>query len=81
SLSAATGADELLLDSIEKQSDKRSAMVVPARGQSMSQVRRRLGDPEDKTPAIGDPPITRWIYEDLTVYFEYQHVITSVIHR
>ncbi len=29
---------------------------------------------------MGDPPITRWVYPDFTVYFEYQYVINAVSH-
>ncbi|MCB1660956.1 MAG: hypothetical protein KDI39_22300, partial [Pseudomonadales bacterium] len=34
--------------------------------------------PTTKTKAIGKPPITRWIYPDYTVVFEYKHVVQSV---
>ncbi|NIP73512.1 MAG: hypothetical protein GWO16_11000 [Gammaproteobacteria bacterium] len=53
----------------------------PTRGMSMDQVRQRFGDPLQTHPPVGDPPITRWVYDRFTVYFEHQYVIHSVAHR
>ena len=53
-------------------------MAFPARGTSMDSVLSQSGEPENKLEAIGQPPITRWIYSDYTVYFEHQSVIHSV---
>lgn len=53
----------------------------PARGMSMDQVRQRFGDPLQTFPPVGDPPITRWVYDRFTVYFEHQYAIHSVVHR
>ncbi len=53
----------------------------PAHGMTMKQVRRWFGPPQTQLPAVGDPPITRWIYPKFTVYFEYDRVITSVENR
>jgi hypothetical protein len=30
---------------------------------------------------VGDPPITRWVYDRFTVYFENDRVIHSVVHH
>ena len=30
---------------------------------------------------VGQPPITRWDYREFSVYFEYDHVVKSVIHH
>lgn len=54
---------------------------VPHNGDKMAQVRARFGEPVTIDPAVGDPPITRWIYTDFTVYFEYEIVLHSVIHK
>lgn len=54
---------------------------MPQRGMSMDQVRAQLGAPQEIKTAVGQPPITRWIYDSYTVYFEYRHVINSVPHR
>lgn len=51
---------------------------MPGRGASMSQVEKHFGQPREKVAPVGQPPITRWIYSDYTVYFEYEYVIHSV---
>lgn len=51
---------------------------MPGRGVSMSQVEKHFGQPREKVAPVGQPPITRWIYSDYTVYFEYEYVIHSV---
>ena len=53
--------------------------MLPRRGLSMDGVRAAYGEPVSSSPAIGDPPITRWVYDDFVVFFEYQHVINAVI--
>jgi hypothetical protein len=50
----------------------------PRRGMSMDQVKGKLGQPVKVDPAVGKPPITRWIYNDRTVYFERSTVIHVV---
>jgi hypothetical protein len=51
---------------------------LPQRGASSTQVQSRWGDPRQREAAVGDPPISRWIYAGFTVYFEHSHVIHSV---
>lgn len=53
-------------------------VTMPARGSSMSDVEKRFGKPKRKLAPVGQPPITRWIYEHYTVYFEHQFVIEAV---
>jgi len=55
--------------------------AMPARGSTMKHVRAKLGEPKHIIPAVGDPPITRWVYDQFTVYFEHNRVIDSVKHR
>lgn len=50
----------------------------PRRGMSMNKVKNELGQPATMTASIGEPPITRWIYNDRIVYFEYSTVIHVV---
>lgn len=52
----------------------------PARGSSKAQVSNQFGNPAQQTAAVGEPPISRWVYNDFTVYFEGDHVIHSVLH-
>jgi hypothetical protein len=58
---------------------KATAMDVPVRGMSMAQVEAKYGAPSQKHAAVGEPPITRWDYENFSVYFEREYVIHSVV--
>lgn len=51
----------------------------PARGLTMSQVEARYGATADRSTAVGQPPITRWEYPGLVVYFENDRVIHAVV--
>lgn len=59
----------------------RSHPDMPRRGASMDTVRASLGEPRRIVGPVGEPPITRWVYDDFTVYFEHQRVLHSVIPR
>lgn len=72
-------ADVLLIDSIQKQSEK--GLATPTLGQLKAQVRQQFGEPKQIVAAVGTPPIGRWIYDEFTVYFESNYVIHSVVHR
>jgi hypothetical protein len=52
--------------------------AVVSRGLSMSQVESRYGEPARRIGAVGDPPISRWVYPQFVVYFEGQYVIHAV---
>jgi hypothetical protein len=58
---------------------KQSDVAMPARGMTMDQVTAKFGAPVTKIPAVGKPPISRWEYPGFIVYFESDHVITSVV--
>lgn len=77
SLTANLHADVLLIERVAAKSD----MVVPKKSATMTQVRSQFGDPISESPAVGEPPITRWEYPDYVVYFEHQHVITTVLKK
>jgi hypothetical protein len=47
----------------------------------MTNVKAKYGEPETVKDAVGEPPITRWVYPDYTVYFEHQNVVEVVVHR
>jgi hypothetical protein len=55
-----------------------AAVAAPTRGSSMAQVERVFGPPSERAAAVGQPPITRWVYPAFTVYFEYEHVVHAV---
>ena len=57
-----------------------SSVNSPRSGLSMDQVTARFGAPDQQLPAVGNPPITRWVYAAYTVYFENDHVIHSVLN-
>lgn len=61
--------------------DQPVSVTVPGRGMLKDQVEERFGAPLEKVPAVGEPPISSWVYNGFTVYFEYDHVIHSVRHR
>jgi hypothetical protein len=58
---------------------KESSMPTPTAGMSMDEVASKFGAPAQKLPAVGKPPISRWEYPGFIVYFEYTHVIHSVV--
>ena len=53
----------------------------PRRGMSMDKVQNELGRPVQIIPAVGEPPITTWVYDDRNVYFENSTVIHVVATR
>lgn len=54
------------------------ARGLPVRGQTRASVERKFGAPSGSKPPVGQPPISSWSYPEFTVYFEYNHVITTV---
>lgn len=56
-----------------------TAGEVPERGIRMTEVTEAFGEPREKLPAVGEPPITRWRYPGFTVYFEHDRVLHSVV--
>jgi hypothetical protein len=61
------------------ESPKEYSIKVPGRGMSMTTVLKQFGEPKEKIPAVGEPPITRWVYDNFIVYFESEYVIESVV--
>ena len=76
----ATSAASARADELRVQSAQAAGTTdVPGRGMTMDTVQSRFGSPSQKLAAVGNPPITRWEYPSYVVYFEYQHVIHSVL--
>ena len=75
-------AEVLEMPDAEQASPPGDAMsfTLPGRGMTKEQVEERFGSPKEKEQPVGEPPITRWIYGDFTVYFEYDIVLHSVLH-
>jgi hypothetical protein len=70
-------ADVLLIEEVRQAEH----MQLPANGQTMQEVETAYGAPSRKHDAVGDPPITEWEYERWSVYFEYDRVLFTVLHR
>jgi len=60
----------------EQQSGNIGAM--PSRGMTMTTVKQLFGEPDRRHPAVGKPPISRWQYDGMMVYFDSEYVIHSV---
>jgi len=53
----------------------------PTRGMTQAGVKSRYGGPDAVKAPVGDPPISRWVYADFVVFFEYDKVIHAVVRR
>ncbi|TVS10636.1 MAG: hypothetical protein EA419_10285 [Wenzhouxiangella sp.] len=71
-----TSGDVLLIEKVRE----RMTRDLPGNGLSMTEVERRFGSPAERRGPVGEPPITRWSYDDYSVYFEHELVIESVLH-
>ena len=56
-------------------------VLRPTRGMSTTSVEQQFGQPEQQFDAVGEPPISRWVYADFVVFFEDNTVIHSVVPR
>lgn len=70
-------ADTLLIERQERAAE----VARPSKGMLMAQVERDFGAPTAKSEPVGTPPITKWTYPGYTVYFEHDHVITTVLNK
>lgn len=75
----ATMADVLQMP--EQTAPAATSMAMPEKGMRMDQVKAQFGKPREVLSPVGKPPITRWVYDGYTVYFEYSYVINSVENR
>lgn len=76
--SAASYADQLVIP-VGQQGIE--GLALPQKGQKMSQIEQTFGEPSVRHPARGEPPISRWEYENFIVYFESEHVIHAVLRH
>ncbi len=56
-----------------------SDIARPARGMTMHAVEAKFGAPQERHPAVGEPPISRWDYPGFSVFFEKDRVIHAVV--
>lgn len=64
---------------VGQQGQDKMNVARPRAGMDQHQVREKFGNPIDWTNPVGDPPISKWTYRDFIVFFEYDHVIHSVL--
>lgn len=76
-VSGVLSADVLLIEEVRQAGN----MDVPVNGMTTSEVRAHYGEPATVHAAVGDPPITRWDYGQWSVYFEYDIVLFTVLHK
>jgi hypothetical protein len=76
-ISGVLAADVLLIEEVRQAGN----LDVPENGLSTTDVRARYGEPVTVHAAVGDPPITRWDYGQWSVYFEYDLVLFTVVHK
>ena len=72
----AVNADVLIIDEVRQA----ESMELPKNGQNKAAIEARFGTPDQKIPAVGDPPISSWKYGKYSVYFEYDLVLFTVLH-
>ena len=73
------GADNLRIPAIKSPPNSPQGVLRPVRGESMEAVLARFGEPKQRLPALGEPPITRWVYERFTVYYEGSITLHAVV--
>jgi hypothetical protein len=56
-----------------------SDVARPSPGMTMQKVEERFGTPTERHDAVGTPPITRWDYQNFSVFFEHDRVIHAVV--
>jgi len=64
---------------VGQQGQDKQNLARPRAGMDQNQVKAQFGNPLQWTNPVGDPPITKWVYKDFIVVFEYDHVIHSVL--
>jgi hypothetical protein len=81
---APASADTLLIQRVQAE----QSAHLPKRGISMAQVEAQFGAPSQKFAAVAgpndrkhNPPITRWQYDNFSVYFENTHVVDAVLTK
>ncbi len=74
-------AEEIKLP-VGQQATENQTIERPSRGMSPQQVEARFGQPLARHGPVGTPSISSWEYADYLVYFEYSHVLHTVLkHR
>ena len=56
-----------------------SDVARPGPGMTMQKVEAKFGAPAERHAAVGTPAITRWDYQNFSVFFENDRVIHAVV--
>ncbi|MBT5923362.1 MAG: phosphodiesterase [Cellvibrionales bacterium] len=73
---------EVIQIPIASQAEDLQAVDRPERGSSKTQVLAQYGEALSSSNNVGEPPISRWEYQNFYVVFESDSVIHSVLkHR
>lgn len=63
---------------VGQQANDQQFIDMPSKGMHKAKVKALFGEPQEEVAATGQPPISRWRYQDFTVYFDSDAVIHSV---
>lgn len=63
---------------VGEQAKDQTPVDMPTKGMSKERVKSLFGEPIEEFPAKGQPPISRWKYQEFTVYFDSNAVIHCV---
>jgi hypothetical protein len=63
---------------IGEQAKDQTPIDMPTKGMSKERVKSLFGEPLKEIAAKGQPPISRWQYQEFTVYFDSNAVIHCV---
>ncbi|MDO6461674.1 hypothetical protein Q4485_13270 [Granulosicoccaceae sp. 1_MG-2023] len=77
-LAALLGSGAAVADNLKLPEPGRHDTAAPRHGEAMRDVLAEYGEPSERLPAVGAPPISRWVYDEFRVYFEGDRVIHSV---
>ncbi len=81
-VTAVQAEERLLIESIVNEpANTTTGIVRPEPGITMEDVVVQFGEPMGRTRPVGDPPVSRWIYEDFVVFFERERVIRAVVRK
>jgi len=80
-LSAPFSLSAETLSIINQPENSENGVLRPTRGMTMQQVEAKFGAPASINPTVGEPPITGWVYDQYTVYFEHQYVIHAAVNH
>ena len=63
---------------VGEQAKTQATVDMPTKGMSKERVKNLFGEALEEVPAKGQPPISRWRYQEFTVYFDSNTVIHCV---